>query len=311
MNDPALQVVLRRCGGYESSAITAAVEKAMAELGLAGALHGQTVLLKPNLISSRGPQLACTHPQFLAGVAVSLLDCGARVIVGDSPAFGSAATVCRQQGISRALRGLNVKIVDFATPVEKRLAGGVTVTLAREALECDLFIGLPKIKAHNQMYVTLAVKNLFGIVKGMGKAKLHMVHGATHRRFAGIIVDLVELLPRQAHMADGIVAMHGSGPLDGTPLPLYCIAAAHSPVALDTALLDVLELDPRRSPLWQVAKARNLAGSNRHTLSYPACAPPDFHGSGFVAPAGLSPIRFNPLRFLLGVVKRVMLSAGF
>lgn len=310
MNDPALQVVLRKCGGYQRAAVTAAIEQTMAGLGLADALHGQIVLLKPNLISSRGPQLACTDPQFLAGVAVSLLDRGARVVLGDSPAFGSATTVCRQQGISRALRGLNVKIVDFATPLEKRLAGGVTVILAREALECDLFIGLPKIKAHNQMYVTLAVKNLFGIVKGMGKAILHMVHGATHGDFAEIILDLLELLPRQVHVADGIVAMHRSGPLDGAALPLSCIAAAHSPVALDTALLDVLELDPSRSPLWRVAKARNLMGSDRHALSYPALAPPDFHGSGFLAPAGLNPVRFNPFQIFQGLVKRMMVRIG-
>ncbi len=208
------------------------------------------------------------------------------------------------------MRGLNVKIVDFATPLEKRLAGGATVTLAREALECDLFIGLPKIKAHNQMYVTLAVKNLFGIVKGINKAMLHMVHGASHRDFAEIILDLLELLPKQVHVADGIVAMHQSGPLDGAALPLYCIAAAHSPVALDTALLDVLELDARRSPLWLVAKARNLAGSDSHALSYPALAPPDFYGSGFLAPARLNPVRFNPWRFCQGVVKRMMLKAG-
>lgn len=278
--------------------------------GLAKGLHGQTVLLKPNLISSSGPRLACTHPRFLAGVAIVLRDCGAKVLLGDSPAFGSATSVCHKQGISHALRGLNVKIVDFATPLEKRLAGGVTVTLAREALECDLFIGLPKIKAHNQMYVTLAVKNLFGIVKGINKALLHMVHGTTHRDFAEIIVDLLELLPDQLHVADGIVAMHQSGPLDGTPLPLSCIAAAHSPVALDTALLDVLELDPRRSPLWLVAKARNLGGSDSRALSYPDLTPLDFHGSGFIAPAALNPIRFNPLRFFQGMLKRMMVKAG-
>jgi uncharacterized protein (DUF362 family) len=310
MNDPALQVVLQKCRGYERSAITAAVDAALAHLGLAGRLHGQTVLLKPNLISTTGPQLACTHPQFLAGVAVYLRDCGARVLLGDSPAFGSAATVCHRQGIYQALKGLDVKIVDFSTPLARRLAGGLTVTLAREALECDLFVGLPKIKAHNQMYVTLAVKNLFGIVKGINKAMLHMVHGATHHRFAEIILDLVDLLPSQVHLADGIVAMHQSGPLDGRPLPLYCIAAAHSPVAMDTALLDVLELDPWRSPLWQVAKARNLVGCDLHTLCFPALSPQEFHGSGFLAPAGLNPIRFNPLSLLWGMMKRLALKVG-
>ena len=311
MNDPSLQVVLQRCVVYDKAAISAVVADALVRLGRTGGLHGQVVLLKPNLISGSGPSHACTHPEFVAGVAACFLDHGARVLLGDSPALGNAAKVCEKQGISRAIKGLNVKVVDFSTPVKKRLAGGLTVTLAREALECDLFVGLPKVKAHNQMYVTLAVKNLFGIVKGVNKAMLHMVHGSTHHGFAEIILDLLDLLPPQMHLADGIIAMHRSGPLDGESLPLYCIAAANSAVAMDTALLQVLELDPRRSPLWQVAATRKLVGSDTARISYPLLLPEDFYGSGFLAPAGLNPIRFNPLRFIRGLMKRVMLKVRF
>ncbi len=308
MNDPSLQVVLQRCVAYEKDAVAALVEAALVRLGRSGGLHGQIVLLKPNLISSSGPLLACTHPQFIAGVAACFLDHGARLFLGDSPALGSAAKVCEKQGISQTLKGMNVKIIDFSTPLQKRLAGGLTVTLAREALECDLFVGLPKVKAHNQLYVTLAVKNVFGIVKGVGKAMLHMVHGATHGEFAEIILDLQDLLPPQMHFADCIVAMHKSGPLDGEPLPLYCIAAANSAVAMDTALLTALELDPWRSPLWQVAATRRLVGSDPASIDYPGLLPADFHGSGFLPPLGLSPIRFSSWQFIRGLMQRAMLK---
>lgn len=308
MNDLSVRVVLQRCIDYDRAAIRGRIEIALGHLGRAGGMHGKTVLLKPNLISGSGSQLSCTHPQFIAGVAACFLDCGAKVIVGDSPAFGSATKVCEKRGVAQALKGLDVKIVDFAIPVQQRLAGGLTVTLAREALECDLFVNLPKVKAHNQLYVTLAVKNIFGIVKGVNKAMLHMVHGSSHHDFAGIILDLLEILPPQIHLADGIVAMHRSGPLDGEPLPFSCVAAAESAVALDTALLTALELDPHCSPLWQLAAKRRLVGCDIDTLNYPELLPKDFFGSGFVAPTGLNPIRFNPLRFFRGLVKRAMLK---
>ncbi len=308
MNDPSLQVVLQRCVDYDRDSIAAMVEVALLRLGHTGGLHGQVVLLKPNLISSSGPSLACTHPEFIAGVAACILDHGAKILLGDSPALGSAAKVCEKQGILRALQGMNVKIVDFLTPVQKRLAGGLTVTVAQEAFECDVFVGLPKVKAHNQMYTTLAVKNLFGIVKGVNKAMLHMLHGSTHHGFAGIILDLLDLLPPQIHLADGIIAMHKSGPLDGEPCPLSCMAAANSTVALDTALLAALELDPRRSPLWQVAATRGLLGSDPGSIGYPELFPEAFHGSGFLASSGLNPIRFNPWRFLRGLVDRAILK---
>ena len=308
MNEAFPQVVLQRCISYDLFTIAACTDAIGRHLGLDGSLHGKIVLLKPNLISSRGPALACTNGRFIAGVAGWFLDQGARVVLGDSPAFGSAQTVCRNVGITEALKGLDVKLVNFTIPVKTRLAGGVTVAIAREALECDLFVGLPKIKAHNQMLVTMAVKNIFGIVKGVNKAKLHMVHGKSHAEFAGIILDLLALLPNQLHMVDGIEVMHGSGPLDGSLLALRCMAAARCPVALDTALLELLELDQAKSPLWQAAAMRGLGGSNSANLCYPLLIPQDFHGSGFVTPANLHGIRFNPWRFLRGLVKRMVIK---
>lgn len=308
MNDESLQVMLQNCDTYDRSAIAGLVDVMVSHLGLSGSLYGKTVLLKPNFISSSGPSLACTNGEFIAGVASWFLDQGARVVLGDSPAFGSAEKVCRIFGIPEVLKGMDVKMVHFHTPVRKRLTGGVTVSVAREALECDLFVGMPKIKAHNQMFITMAVKNMFGIVKGVNKAMLHMVHGDTHDQFAAIILDLVSLLPSQLHLADGIEAMHRSGPLEGSPLALNCVAAARCPVALDTALLDLLELDQAKSPLWRVASMRGLDGSESHNLLYPLLSPQDFHGSGFMAPDSLNSIRFNPFRFLRGLMKRVILK---
>lgn len=308
MNDLSHKVVLQRCTSYDPFSIAACTDEIGRQLCLAGSLHGKIVLLKPNLISCRGPALACTDGRFIAGVASWFVDQGARVVVGDSPAFGSAQIVCRTFGITEALQDLGVKVIDFTSPIKRRLAGGVTVAVAREALECDLVVGLPKIKAHSQMLVTMAVKNVFGIVKGLNKAQLHMVHGDTHAEFAGIILDLLALLPPQLHLADAIEVMHCSGPLDGKRLALGCVAAARCPVALDTALLGVLEVDRIRSPLWQAAQVRGLAGSNAGELVYPLFTPKDFQGSGFLTPDNLHGIRFSPWRFLRGLVKRVVIK---
>lgn len=305
-----LLVALQKCEVYDRAAISALVEKMAVHLDIAGSLYGKVVLLKPNLISGGGQPHCCTNPEFIAGVASWFLDQGAKVFLGDSPAFGSAKHVCDKQGITDALKDMNVVLVNFETPVKRKLACGLDVTIAEEALQCDLFVGLPKVKAHNQMYVTLAVKNIFGIVKGVNKGMLHMVHGKSHDRFAEIILDLLPLLPPQLHVVDGIEAMHRSGPLDGSPFPLHCIAAACSPVALDTTLLDVLKLDRKKSPLWRVAARRKQLGSDHRLLQYPELSPKDFHGSRFVAPDVLNPVRFNPFRFLSGMLKRIFLKEG-
>jgi len=304
MNHPVLPVVLQRATAYDRPKLLKQIDIAIAGLGRDRSWHGRTVLLKPNLISASGPALSCTHPQLVAAAAVWFVDHGARVIVGDSPAFGSAAGVLAKRGVADALHGLPIKCIEFAETTEVELSGGVRLKVAAAALQADLVVGLPKIKAHQQLLVTMAVKNLFGIVKGTRKALLHMRHGADHHHFAGLLLDLLPLLPAQLHLADALETMHQSGPLHGSPLSLHCLAAAVNPLALDTALLAALEIDPDRSPIARVAKRRGLAGSLPENVVYPHLDPADFSGSGFVVPEQLQSIRFHPGRFVAGMARR-------
>ncbi len=80
------------------------------------------------------------------------------------------------------------------------------------------------------------------------------------------------------------------------------------PIALDSAMLDVLCLNKCKSPLWRVASLRQMTGSDSNNLFFPLLAPKDFHGAGFIAPEHLHEIRFNLFRFLKGAVKRIILK---
>ncbi len=300
-------VALKRCS-YARSSLADFLEQTAPYLGIDEGLQGKKVLLKPNLISSRGPSLACTDHRFIISVARWFVEHGATVGIGDSPAFGTAGGVLRHITASTELDRLGVRVVEFASPTAVVLAGGVRIGVAAEALDCDLMVNLPKIKAHNQMYMTLAVKNFFGIIKGIQKSMLHMRQGASHRRFARIILDLLAVLPEHITLADGIEVMHIAGPLRGKPLALQCVAASRNPLAVDTAFLDALELPPEKCPLWVEAKARGYLGVNTSEIQFPLLSPEAWHGSGFRAPDLLSPIRFNPLRFLYGRLKRIVLA---
>jgi uncharacterized protein (DUF362 family) len=301
-------VALVQCGGYLQPELSDSINTIFSALPLPLTLRGATVLLKPNLISSRGPSLACTNALFLAAVARWCSDHGARVKIGDSPAFGTTISVMERHGMTQALRGVVYNHVHFKTPVPRKLYNGLTLEIAGEALDCDLLINLPKLKAHNQMYMTAAVKNIFGIVVGIRKAMLHMRHGGSHLEFADMLLGLPELLPPHISVVDGVEIMHRSGPLDGDPLSLGVIGGALSPVALDTALLNLLELPFHQSPLWQAAAARNFPGSSHSDLIYPLAVPSAFHGSGFIPPERLNAVRFNPIRFLVSALRRFKLA---
>jgi len=268
---------------------------------------GSRVLLKPNLVSAvRHKGLACTHPEVVAAVAEWFLDQGATVRVGDSPAFGTALGVMAACGISAALKGLPVTMINFEAAQPVRLASGVSVGVARAIGECDLLINLPKIKAHGQLYVSLAVKNYFGAVVGFRKPWLHARYGDVDTRFEAMLVDLLGVLPGGITLADGVVAMHCDGPVGGKPFPLHLLAGGLNPVALDTALLGVLGLPPQESPVWRECQRRNLAGSTFQELSFPLARPEEVAVQGFQPPVRLRPVSFHPWRLLLGAMKRLM-----
>jgi uncharacterized protein (DUF362 family) len=300
-------VALLDCSQYNLREIAGKVDQLCTAVGFKVSA-GARVLLKPNLLSGRSADhLACTHPVFVAAVAEWFVGQGAKVFIGDSPAFGTAKGVMQATGIEKALAGLPVEHINFDQSISVKLSGGVTVDLARAALECDVLVNLPRVKAHSQLYMTLAVKNYFGTVVGFQKSWWHLQYGNHAGQFASHLVDLLSVLPPGVTLLDGIVAMHDTGPIGGLPYSLGLIAAATNPVALDTALLKILRLDMAQSTLWQVCADRGLAGADPKLLDYPILKPTELMVDDFRAPTSLKPVSFNPLRMIFSGCKRFVI----
>jgi len=300
-------VGILRCPAYDRQAIKGHVATLAEALGFP-IMPGSRVLLKPNLVAGRGHNgLACTHPEFVAAVAEWCLDCRARVMVGDSPAFGRAPAVMRACGYAKSLKGLPVELIHFGTARQVRLACGEGLTLAAEPLDCDVLINLPKFKAHSQTLISLAVKNYFGTVKGFGKALLHQKLGEDEQSFCRMLVDLLAVLPAGISFVDGVQAMHKKGPMQGEMFPLGVVAGSVNPVALDTAMLLMLGIAPEQSMIWRETARQQLAGAQPYELVFPLLHPRDIAAQGFVLPSALKPIPFRALQVMNSIVKRVRL----
>ncbi len=292
---------------YAQGSLDAAVDRLLACSLESVTLRTARVLLKPNLITARNGMLACTDARFIVAVARWFAAKGARVAVGDSPAFGSARSVLAAINALPALQRHGVPVVEFRQAREFVLPCGQKAALAAAAMDCDLLVNLPKVKAHSQMRVTLAVKNLFGCLSGLHKPWWHMVHGGGDGRFAELLVELLTVLPSGCTLVDGIVAMHQTGPVHGQPYSLGVIACGVNPVAIDTALLAVLGLDPLRSPLWVAAFRAGLGATGVEELSFPLAGPATLAVHDFAVPGELTPVRFNPFRFAKNSMKRALL----
>ncbi len=298
-----MEVLAIRCCSYEYGEVRAALEKVFEGFSK-GNFFGTKVLVKPNLVSPRRAWLSCTNPQVVRAVCEILFDLGAsEVVVGDSPAFGTAKSVAVACGLHSALKDLGVKIAGFSKSVPVTLSSGVKVRIAREALCADAVVNVPKFKAHSQLRMTLAVKNLFGCVVGLQKPILHAKLGHAPGLFPRTILEVYELVPVALNVVDAVVAMEGSGPTSGSPKKLNYIFASKNGVLLDSFLYESLGLRPESVPLWQEAVNMRLYGS----YTEPFRPLPKVDLKGFRVPEDLSPITFHPLRLAKGLLKRILM----
>lgn len=305
MGDQKIPVAIGRCLSYQRQEIIRAADELLTSLPFTLS-RGSRVLLKPNLVAA-GYQadLACTHPEFVAAVAQWFVDHGAQVVVGDSPATGSGLRAMGICGMTEALKGLPVSFAPFQEIRKLRTIGGVELAVAVDALECDYFINLPKLKSHSQARITMAVKNHYGIIKGWRKAWGHQVHGkGDGRPFFELIADLALLVPQGVSLCDAITAMHVTGPMGGEPYPLGVMAASPSAVALDSALLAIVNMDPELSPLWCVSRDRRHVGYDLASLSFPLLTPGEVKVDDFIVPQELSPVHFNAQHVLASLAGR-------
>jgi uncharacterized protein (DUF362 family) len=103
---------------------------------------------------------------------------------------------------------------------------------------------MPKMKTHHWAGVTLSLKNCFGClpgrVYGWPKNALH---------WQGIersILDIAGAVRPAYAIVDGIVAMEGNGPIDGTAKDVGLLIVGDDPVAVDATTSHVMGFDPDR-----------------------------------------------------------------
>ena len=306
------RVAVDRCADYTPDALHERFTRLVDACEPGCTLRSAQVLLKPNLITARKGTLACTEGAFILAATRFFQEQGAHVSVGDSPAFGTAESVLDTIGILQSLQRQSVPIVEFNRRVRTiTLPSGVEAGLSADALDCDLLVNLPRVKAHGQLRATLAVKNYFGCICGMRKPLWHMVHGGKAGGLENLIVELLSVLPESITLVDGITAMHKTGPMGGQPFDLGITACSTNPVSVDRALLAIIGLEPGRSSLMQACLQAGLVGADIEELKFPLLAPANVLADGFKVPDELISIRFNPFRFVKNNIRRAFHRIGF
>jgi uncharacterized protein (DUF362 family) len=307
-NSPKAPVSFFRILEYESTLMDTAVAMTLEECGLK-IPPGAKVLVKPNLVSAKNP-LACTHPNVTLSLCRYLKDCGAQITVADSPGYGTAAQVSKAIGMTSGLKELGLKPKSLGRPVPLELSFGETIGISRDALESDMIVNVPKLKAHGQFVLTGAVKNLFGTVVGFRKAYAHTRFGETPGLMEKMIIEVAKAMPLAFNLMDAIYPMHETGPIKGKPYPMNLLAGSPNPYALDTALYMLLGVSPKKILLWKESARQKIFGYHPEHIRYVIEPPDDFDTTDFKIPEKLSPMEFEPVRFVKGRIKSFLSRFG-
>ncbi len=298
---------------YENpAAVRAAIQAALAPLGGMGAFvsGGQRVLLKPNFVRAMDPATGgVTHPVFIAETVRLVREAGASdVMVGDSPAFGSAMNAARKMGLPELLAEAGGRVVEFrdVRRVREGLGNGRFKALPQsgEAIDADVLVNLPKAKAHCQMVVTCATKNLYGCIPGRRKALMHCLVGNSRYLFARMLVDNARTLGAQLHLVDGIVAMEGMGPTKGTPNPWGWVVAGTDFCAVDRIVSEALGYAFDEVPHLRAARDMKAGATDLERIELVGASLPEMRPASWLK-ADLLPVTFNPIRLGIGYLKHL------
>ncbi|ABQ28155.1 DUF362 domain-containing protein [Geotalea uraniireducens] len=264
-------VAIERVNVYERDAIKSGIIRLLAPLGGMGAFvgPGERVLLKPNMLSAKPPEAAVTtHPEVLRAVVELVQEAGGVALVGDSPGIGGIDRVAERSGMLSVINETGAELTEFAESVEVSGAGTFKrFALARPYLEADKIINLPKLKTHEMMTMTCAVKNLFGAVVGHAKAGWHLKAGADREMFARMLVELYLLRKPDLTIVDAVIAMEGNGPGSGDPRQVGLLLAGANAVSVDVIAAEIAGIPKKLLYVEQVAARLGIDGADRSTIS--------------------------------------------
>ncbi|NLF18090.1 MAG: DUF362 domain-containing protein [Lentisphaerae bacterium] len=261
-SDARPTVAAVRCDSYADDAIDAALRLTLAPFGGMAAVvkPGQTVLLKPNLLSPRPPEQAVTtHPALVAALVRACRQAGAvRIWVGDSPAGEHAdAALWEATGMARAVSAAGGELRSFRGAAAPVPCGKRHIPVPEWLSQVDVVISVPKLKTHLLTLLTCAMKNVYGLIPGETKSLYHGDYPSP-RRMAAFLVDVYAALRPALTIVDAVEALEGDGPATGVPRHLGLLLAGRDGVAIDACCAGCLDLTPSEVPMVAMAARRGL-----------------------------------------------------
>jgi len=157
--------------------------------------------------------------------------------------------------------GISVKDLNYSKPVEIDFEDGIKASIAKDCIEADMLINMPKLKTHFEAGMSVCLKNLMGCLVGQENKK------KTHKSLAANILNINKKVKPHIHIVDAIFSMEGLGPTRGTPLKTGMIFIGTDPYLIDLMCAKFASFDYRRVRTLVEAEKRGIINKQYHAYA--------------------------------------------
>ena len=231
-----------------------AISKSIHLLGGLNIKRDQRVVIKPNVCYHNNlDNMIITDPRVLEAVINLVKKRTKNIIVVESDNnSGTADKRITKSGVMDLIEKCGVEFINLSNDeTEEHDVGGLTLQIPKTLLKTNFFINVPKVKTCNieHTFVTIAMKNMFGVLANKKKWKLH-------QKLTEVLLFLNRTIRQSLIIVDGIVGMQGLGPIQGSPVDLGLIISGLNPVTVDAVCCHIMGINPYAvEPLWKAYKA--------------------------------------------------------
>lgn len=242
------RVVVLRAGGD----VNETVQKSIDMLGGLSIKKNDLVVVKPNVCYPKNIEnMIVTDARVLETVLNVVKRKTKNVIVVESDSHsGTAEKRMISTGTMDIVKKCDVNFLNLnKDDVEEHEVAGFALEVPKTVLKADFLVNLPKLKTNDFVYISVAMKNMFGVLANKKRSKLH-------KSLAEVLVYINRLLHQDLIVVDGIVGMEGMGPIRGSPVQLGLIISGLDPVTVDAVCCHIMGINPYVvEPLWKAYKA--------------------------------------------------------
>ncbi len=224
---------------------------------------GDVVVIKPNIGWDRKPEEAAnTHPLVVKAIAEECLKAGAKKVKVFDRTCNDPRRCYISSGMQEALgniKGVELKHLD-SEKYKKYHLNGLYIKdweLYEEALNCDVYINVPIAKHHGLTGLTLALKNIMGIMGGN--------RGYIHREIEEALCDFNSFVKIHLHIIDATRILLRNGPQGGGVKDvkvLNRLIASTDPVLADAYATTLFGIKPEDISITKRAYERALGEIN-------------------------------------------------